>query len=104
MPGSTVRPALQKGEIEMGKINTSLAGKVAISPSVTRTEIIEEWVEEFEAAMDDESFRFNPMRRICEPEEIAAAIAFVSSPAGAFINGTNHVIDGGMSAMVPIDL
>ncbi|MCY4498621.1 MAG: glucose 1-dehydrogenase [Rhodospirillaceae bacterium] len=77
---------------------------VAISPSVTRTEIIEEWVEEFEAAMDDENFRFNPMRRICEPEEIAAAIVFVSSPAGAFINGTNHVIDGGMSAMVPIDL
>ena len=81
---STVRPALQKGEIEMGKINTSLAGKVAISPSVTRTEIIEEWIEEFEAAMDDESFRFNPMRRICEPEEIAAAIVFVSSPAGGF--------------------
>ena len=77
---------------------------VAISPTVTRTEIIEEWVAEFEAGLEDENFRFNPMRRICEPEEIAAAIVFVSSPAGSFINGTNLVVDGGMSAMVPIDV
>ena len=32
------------------------------------------------------------------PEEIAAAIAFVASPDGRFINGAALVIDGGMTA------
>lgn len=36
-----------------------------------------------------------PMKRFGQPEEIAAAIAFLASPAAAYINGTNMVVDGG---------
>ena len=36
-----------------------------------------------------------PMKRIAQPEEIAAAIAFLSSPAAAYINGINVPVDGG---------
>jgi 3-oxoacyl-[acyl-carrier protein] reductase len=36
-----------------------------------------------------------PMKRFGQPEEIAAAIAFLASPAAAYITGTNIVVDGG---------
>jgi 3-oxoacyl-[acyl-carrier protein] reductase len=36
-----------------------------------------------------------PMKRIAQPEEIAAAIAFLASPAAAYINGVNLPVDGG---------
>ncbi len=29
-------------------------------------------------------------------------VLFVSSPAASFINGYNYVVDGGMSAQVPV--
>lgn len=39
-----------------------------------------------------------PLRRIGEPEEIAAAIAFLAGPEASFITGSTLVVDGGASA------
>lgn len=36
-----------------------------------------------------------PMKRFGKPAEIAAAVAFLASPAAAYITGTNVVVDGG---------
>ncbi len=37
----------------------------------------------------------NPLMRPGTPHEVAEAIAFLSSPAGAFINGETLIVDGG---------
>jgi 3-oxoacyl-[acyl-carrier protein] reductase len=39
-----------------------------------------------------------PLRRFARPEEIAAAVTFLSGPDGAYINGINLPVDGGRTA------
>lgn len=36
-----------------------------------------------------------PLRRFAQPEELAYAVCFLASPAGAYINGVNLPVDGG---------
>lgn len=36
-----------------------------------------------------------PLNRFAEPSEVAAAVAFLASPAGGYINGINLPVDGG---------
>lgn len=48
-----------------------------------------------ESAVTQEMMHEIPMRRFAEPEEIANAIAFLASPAAAYITGINLPVDGG---------
>ncbi len=39
-----------------------------------------------------------PMQRFAAPEEVGAAVAFLASPAAAYINGINLPVDGGRTS------
>jgi len=39
-----------------------------------------------------------PLRRFARPEEIAAAVVFLTGPSGAYVNGINLPVDGGRTA------
>jgi 3(or 17)beta-hydroxysteroid dehydrogenase len=39
-----------------------------------------------------------PLKRLAKPQEIAAAIVFLLSPAASFVTGTEMVVDGGLVA------
>jgi 3alpha(or 20beta)-hydroxysteroid dehydrogenase len=40
-----------------------------------------------------------PLRRMAEPVEVSNLVVFLASDESAFITGTEHVIDGGMTAL-----
>ncbi len=72
LPGSTYTPRIEQ-------IVTTRAQKSGAS------------VEETQHAMEAEI----PMRRFADPSEIAAAVAFLASPAAGYITGINLPVDGG---------
>jgi 3-oxoacyl-[acyl-carrier protein] reductase len=38
----------------------------------------------------------NPLRRLCEPQDVAEAVAFLYNPFAGFINGVNLPVTGGL--------
>jgi citronellol/citronellal dehydrogenase len=49
-------------------------------------------------AFVEEAVRTSPLGRLIAPEEVAALIAFLATPAAASITGTTIVVDGGNDA------
>lgn len=66
----------------------------AIGPGATATPI-NDWVNDPEALAKAE--KFIPMGRVGEPEEMAAAAAFLASDDAAYITGQTLFIDGGLT-------
>lgn len=77
---------------------------VSISPGSVRTPILELAAHTFngpDADIDAVFARFgdaHPIGRIGEPEEVAELAAFLASDKAGFITGSDHRIDGGLTA------
>jgi NAD(P)-dependent dehydrogenase (short-subunit alcohol dehydrogenase family) len=65
----------------------------AISPGLIRTDLIAQLPQDTEFMQ--RRMQMTPLRRMGTAEEIGGAAVFLASPAGAFVNGHNLVVDGG---------
>ncbi len=64
-----------------------------IAPGIIRTRLSEAlWKD---PAVSEKALKTIPLMRLGEPEEIAGAVVFLASKAGAYITGATLVIDGG---------
>jgi NAD(P)-dependent dehydrogenase (short-subunit alcohol dehydrogenase family) len=81
---------------------------VSVSPGSVRTPILELAARTFDGpdADIDEVFRrfgaAHPIGRIGEPEEVAEFIAYLCSDKAGFITGSDHVIDGALTAALGV--
>ncbi|WP_146794253.1 SDR family NAD(P)-dependent oxidoreductase [Agrococcus baldri] len=72
----------------------------AVAPGMTRTPLYETWAsgQPDPAATERRVADAIPLRRIAEPADVAAAVAFLASPGAAYITGTSIPVDGGYLA------
>ena len=81
---------------------------VSISPASVRTPILALAARMFDgpdANVEDVFERFgqaHPIGRIAEPEEVAELAAFLASDKATFITGSDHRIDGGLTAAIAV--
>ena len=73
-----------------------------VLPGATKTErlnqIIENKAKKTNQSIDNVALAMKshiPLKRFAMPGEIAAAVAFLASPAAAYVNGINLPVDGG---------
>jgi NAD(P)-dependent dehydrogenase (short-subunit alcohol dehydrogenase family) len=64
-----------------------------IAPGIIKTHLSEALWKDPE--VNEKALKTIPLMRLGEPEEVAGAVVFLSSPAGAYITGATIVIDGG---------
>ena len=70
----------------------------AVAPGQTRTPLTEAWAEQAGADAAEAAVRGIPQRRFAEPEEVAAAVAFLAAGESAHITGASIPVDGGYTA------
>ncbi len=69
----------------------------AVSPGSTRTAILDASAKVYELSSVEEFVRHQPLGRLLEPSEVAAAIVWLCSPASSALTGADVAVDGGMT-------
>jgi NAD(P)-dependent dehydrogenase (short-subunit alcohol dehydrogenase family) len=73
----------------------------AVSPGWTWSNIMDQLTNGNRAKTDAVAAPFHLLKRVADPEEIAAAVLFLCSDEASFITGTDIRVDGGYTAMGP---
>jgi NAD(P)-dependent dehydrogenase (short-subunit alcohol dehydrogenase family) len=73
----------------------------AVAPGYVATQMVEELVLSGRVNAEAIAAR-TPMRRMAQPEEIAAAVVFLASDAAGYITGETLMVDGGWSSWAAI--
>jgi NAD(P)-dependent dehydrogenase (short-subunit alcohol dehydrogenase family) len=68
----------------------------AVAPTYVRTRLIAPILEDAELVAKIEAM--TPLKKLAEPEDVAAAICFLASPASGMITGHVLPVDGGFLA------
>jgi 2-hydroxycyclohexanecarboxyl-CoA dehydrogenase len=69
----------------------------AVCPGPTRTPLLDRMTAEGGEKLVEALIRAVPMRRLGEPEDIAAAVAFLASDRAGFITGQTLSVSGGLT-------
>jgi NAD(P)-dependent dehydrogenase (short-subunit alcohol dehydrogenase family) len=70
----------------------------AVAPGQTRTPLTETWAEQAGPDAAEAAVIGIPQRRFAEPDEVAAAVAFLAAGESAHITGASIPVDGGYTA------
>lgn len=81
----------RQAAIEYGSYNIQIN---CVVPGAVNTQMMRHNTDEINAIIQQGI----PAKRVGEPEEIAAAIAFLASPASNYVNGVLLPVDGGLTA------
>ena len=71
-----------------------------VSPGWTHSEIVDYYIGEAPALVDQAVARYSAMNRVGEAHETAEAIAWLCSDAASFVNGAVLAVDGGDTTML----
>jgi 3-oxoacyl-[acyl-carrier protein] reductase len=74
---------------ELGPFGIVVSG---VNPGSSPTEMMQGWPQE----ILDGIIRSTPLGRMCAPEDIANAVAFLASDAAGFVNGVTMDVNGGL--------
>lgn len=69
----------------------------AIAPGFIESDMTQDLVDKFGQTVIDEAKKRIPCQRLGVPEEVAAAVLFLASPAASYITGQILAVDGGMT-------
>jgi 7-alpha-hydroxysteroid dehydrogenase len=107
--GSLTHSVTKAALAQMTRVMASdLAPRVrvnAVLPGAIETDALRWWLDEKSPDAREVMIRNTPMRRNGAPEDIAAAVLYLSSPAASWVTGKLLEVDGGaLDAVLPNDL